>query len=685
MKNELIVAELRRLIHNPLIWLSAVVLQVLSAVFVYRGPWLFETGIADFSLLMDLQIPLILILLPLFAAPSWAGESRRGTDRLLLAGGTPVHQVLLGKLAALSALPLVLVLANSIRWIVLSRWVTTDPGAFVAQLTGLFLLSIVVLLTGLFFSVLTRNRISAYFLSLIFLFPLVYLRPGQISQPAIRKIIRFLSLGTRFDSFASGCFDMSDLGILLLIILALGFLTMLILWLRHGRKRESVRWTRLFIPLALGFLLVASSGRIVDLRNEGLFRISAMTRELIGNLEYPLYCYWYRSDPDEREAGFLEPAEGFLKQWALSSGGRIRLKIIDAGISDHEVWQNRGLIPLSTGNTELWSGLIMEYGGELEVIPFFTADDDSEFRLAVALRKLTGQELPAIGLISGSDSTPLEEYFSLLTGGLGDVMPVYHLVTGKPVPEDLDAVILLGQDSLDSNDLALLERFRKQGGALVICAGGLSIDPGRDGNALGYEESPLLDYLKGFRVTIVPALVGRDSDYPLKFGDRETWLWASPVYFDTQQKNIKILRESPADSWMVPGSFPLEPEGAAGARLLSSEGKDRLAYPLAVRIEPETGGKLAVIGSQWGVSDITARNGDRGAILFIRNLLLDLTGDSKLLPLIKGEGVPDHEKTGKGLHELVSLLFQMAEGLLIPLILLTTGTAIILFRRWRTR
>lgn len=686
MKTDLFRRDSRRLFRSPLFWSSLAVVHFLSGMALFRGDYLFSTGILDLSSSRDMILPLMILLIPLFTAPAWSSEFRRGTDRLLLTGGKSLWRILLEKGSAPALFPLAVMLMQLGRWLFLGRFLAADPGSLLAQSIGLILFFLTLTALGLFFSVVVRHRLAAWFLTVGVAFPWLYLRPGNLPYLPLRKLIRFVSLGGRIDSFMAGYWDFSDLASLLVLTLLLFGAGCLVLGRRQGHRKELLPLVQWGTPLLMLCLLIGSTGFIVDYRYGGLHRFSSTTRSLMEDIRAPVYVEWYRTDPEHLSAGYLKEGETFLRQWARFSRGKVKLRIKTATDQDTDKLSAQGFLPISRDGGTIWSGLVMEYGGEKEVIPFWSADQDAEFRLAVALRTMSGDPLPPVGVISGDMRTSPERAYTILLGALDDILPVYVLQTGNPVPETLSAVILLGQDTLNTNDLMLLERFRRQGGDLVVCASGLSIDPERNGVALEYEISPLDTYLSDRGIDLVSALAAQESSYPLQLEtEAGLWLWGSPVYPLSQKDNPRILLTTRNDAWLLTGSFPLEPDKEGSGAFFNPGNRDRGSYPLGVVVQPKEGGELAVLGSQWSFADFSMRTGNHGAIRLLRNTVLEMAGEYELVGLIKKDLPPKQVFPDSESLSVASSLVRLSETVLIPAMLIAIGLFIYMVRRWKTR
>lgn len=204
--------EFKSYFDSPIAYVYLVVFLVVVNWFFFRDFFLMEQ-----ASLRGLFAPLpvyFLFFVPAVAMRLWSEERKLGTVELLLTLPVRDWEVVLGKFLAglaLLALSLVLTAPLVVTVAVLGQ---PDLGAVFASYLGALFLGAAYLAIGFFVSSLTENQIVAFLLGLSACF-LVYIIGENLvllSAPkALAPLLRFLGLGTHFESIARGVLDSRDL------------------------------------------------------------------------------------------------------------------------------------------------------------------------------------------------------------------------------------------------------------------------------------------------------------------------------------------------------------------------------------------------------------------------------------------------------------------------------------------
>ena len=218
--------ELRRLFRSPLAWLAlAVAMFVLGLVFLTLTDAYLSviqprmaarpeaTGATD-----HIAVPLLLwsgvVLLgviPLLGARSFAEERQRASLQLLLAAPLSAAQVVLGKFAALSLFLALAVALVALLPALLALGTTPDWGRIAAGLLGLYLLLASYAAAVLYVSALTRTPALAAVGGLGLLLFLAMLYAAGNSPAAPTDLLAHLSHFGHFQPFLDGRVRTEDL------------------------------------------------------------------------------------------------------------------------------------------------------------------------------------------------------------------------------------------------------------------------------------------------------------------------------------------------------------------------------------------------------------------------------------------------------------------------------------------
>lgn len=200
-------------------YFNSPIAYVFLAIFLIVGNWLFFN---NFFTMDQANLRPYFIFLPwvfLFLAPAitmrlWAEEKKTGTNEFLMTLPVTDWQLVLAKFSgALAFLMLALVLTLTLPFTV-SNLGNLDIGPVLGGYIGAVFLAGAYLSLGLFISSLTKNQIIAFVLGLAacFIFFVVGANFVLESAPSVLvPVMRFLGLGSHFESIARGVIDSKDL------------------------------------------------------------------------------------------------------------------------------------------------------------------------------------------------------------------------------------------------------------------------------------------------------------------------------------------------------------------------------------------------------------------------------------------------------------------------------------------
>ncbi len=200
-------------------YFSSPIAYIFLAVFLVAGSWLFFN---DFFLRGEATMKTYFTYLPwifLFLAPAitmrlWAEEKKMGTNEFLLTLPITDWQAVLSKFfGALIFVGLALVLTLPLTSTV-SGLGDLDPGPVWGAYIGAMFLAGSYLSLGLFVSSLTKNQIIAFVLGLGACFLFFVIGAGFVLNQApasIAPLMKYLGLGSHFESIARGVIDSKDI------------------------------------------------------------------------------------------------------------------------------------------------------------------------------------------------------------------------------------------------------------------------------------------------------------------------------------------------------------------------------------------------------------------------------------------------------------------------------------------
>lgn len=208
----LIKKELQGYFNSPIAYIFITVFLVLSNWLFFRTFFLEnQATMREFFALLPW---IFLFLVPAVTMRLWAEEKKLGTLEVLMTLPVRDHEVVLGKFLA-SLLFLTITILLSFPFVLILMFLgKPDLGLIFTQYLSSFLLGASYLAIGLYISSITSNQIVAFilavFLSFIFLIigePVVLFSAPSFLVP----LLKYLGLGSHFDSMGRGVIDSRDL------------------------------------------------------------------------------------------------------------------------------------------------------------------------------------------------------------------------------------------------------------------------------------------------------------------------------------------------------------------------------------------------------------------------------------------------------------------------------------------
>lgn len=364
-------------------------------------------------------------------------------------------------------------------------------------------------------------------------------------------------------------------------------------------------WTTRSSLLIIGLILVVvniiavSLFFRVDLTDDGVYSLSPASIELVRNLEDPVTVRaFFTSElpaPYNTNRRFLKDK---LDDYRAYGGRKVQYQFVDPSSeprTEEEV-RRLGIPPvqiqvIERDNVQLKSaymGVSIEFGGERETIPVVQDLSTLEYDITSAIRRLTREELPVVGFLSGHGEPSVFQDMGSLRQALArnyDVRVVSLSELGlDPTPDAL--IVAAPSDTIPDEHLRAIDRYLQEGGrlALLLNQVAANIQQGQ-ATALEVGLEPLLDaWGVGLRTDLVTDLqssvvtvqqqsgffnIARQIEYPfLPIASR----------FSTENMMVNRLREvlfyfvSSIDTSIVAPGVRLEPLVYSSPRSATQQG-----------------------------------------------------------------------------------------------------------------
>ena len=485
--------ELKALFDLPTGYVLLVVFLAINGFLFFRQAYLTET--AALRPMLDALPWIFLFFVPAVTMRALAEDIRGGQIEVVLSQPLSELELLLGKylgavlflwtaLALTLLIPLGLSLGADLPW-----------GTIVAQYVGAGLLAAGLAGVGVWASSLTRSQITAFIVgtAVMFLLILVGLDPLLVGlPPALGTIAARIGVLSHFESMGRGVIDLRD--VIYFVSLAGGFLA-LAYGALLGRKLAPASANRRRLQLGVAMLTAALvvvnllggyiGGRL-DLSPGKAYTLSRATRDIVGRLDDLVTVKLFASRELPTEVALMKrDVDDLLRDLRSAGKGQVRIVERDPSTDDaaRREAESIGIQPVQfnvIGQAELqvkqgWLGLVIQHGAETETIPFVQSSDDLEYRLVSAIRQLTREKKPVVGLLTGQGPGLT---FSELESQLAKSYEVRRLDltdSTQPAP-DVTALVLAGTpDTVPAAPLARLRGFLERGGSALVLATGMEV------------------------------------------------------------------------------------------------------------------------------------------------------------------------------------------------------------------
>ena len=179
-------------------------------------------GTSDASTYFAMMLFMLLIFLPILTMKMFSEEKRTKTEQLLLTAPISTTSMVLGKFFAAFTMFVISMAISSINFLVVFRYAVDDillssSGPNIAMLMGnmfaLLLVGMVFIAIGMFVSSLTENQFASVLITIVILLGLLLVGSfnSLIQSDAIRTVLDWLSIYSRFSNFTYGMFDIGAL------------------------------------------------------------------------------------------------------------------------------------------------------------------------------------------------------------------------------------------------------------------------------------------------------------------------------------------------------------------------------------------------------------------------------------------------------------------------------------------
>ncbi len=249
--------------------------------------------------------------------------------------------------------------------------------------------------------------------------------------------------------------------------------------------------TLLILAASFVFLILLSNtflkGVRLDLTENGLYSVSAGTREILSTIDQPLTLRFFFSDEATKKLPgtriYANRVKEMLEEYVLRSRGMIELQIIDPLPFSEEEDQaaNYGLQPMQAGRGigAVYFGLVGSNDfDDVVIVPAFQQRNEQflEYDLTKLIYTLSHPQRAVIGLLSDlplaggwNPATRAPEPPWAVYGAISEMFEIRTLSKNDlEIEPDIDVLMLVHPKQLPTATLYTIDQFVLNGGHLIV-------------------------------------------------------------------------------------------------------------------------------------------------------------------------------------------------------------------------
>ena len=232
--------------------------------------------------------------------------------------------------------------------------------------------------------------------------------------------------------------------------------------------------------IAVNFLFDYLSERYMlqlDMTGSDLYEITDETAQMLRTLEEPITCTVLSAEINYEENDTLYQVREVLRRYEILSEGNFTFQYIDANLNP-ALWDKyNALGDLSTGDLVIEGSKRYKRLAPSDLYEFQSDDEGNTYlvglkaeqNLTSAILYVIADKVPKAAYIGGhQEIVSMEQMDSLLKTSNYELTTV-SLMTGEPIPEDVDVLIInQPQSDYETNEIETLENFLANDGSLLV-------------------------------------------------------------------------------------------------------------------------------------------------------------------------------------------------------------------------
>ncbi len=491
-----------RLALQPFVYVLGILFVICPALMFFDGQQFFSVlGTTDMHHFFSAVPYLCIVLLPAIVS------MLPFTSRDYNLPYSDVQQVFARKLAVMSFLYVFLILTLIVPFSV-NLFGDIDSAQLVCGYLGIALYMACACAMCDFFCILIAHQGAVFLVSAVILFCVntAHLAAVYAKLPDfVCSVLKFISFSWHFDAAGKGIFDTRDVIFYLAVFGLFSFASVYIMQKRRGNEGHFFHRASWLMALAFAFVMADSSLLFarIDLTKDKRFTVSRQSRELLLMADSDISITYYRSNSLKQLYPQVRDVDDFLRSFASCSSGKKKLtyELIDPAKKDAESKlesygiQGQQIQTAGSGTvsyTTVYSGIVIEYLGRTEIIPFVLNATTLEYDLYSRLQHLVRNVSRKCQVLVGNGLLLEEEYQyvvpwlesqgfavveSFLPSTQRDSGDIFTLRPELPL-------IVIGTSFFTDEDVCALENFIDADGTVFIAMTPYDVDLTTDWSVL---------------------------------------------------------------------------------------------------------------------------------------------------------------------------------------------------------
>lgn len=475
----------------------------------------FASGVNEMRSFFGLMPFILCVLVPSLTMRSWSEERKNGSIEFLLTLPLPPFLIIVAKFLATTVFYIFVLLLTGIIPIMLSSFGTPDWGPVITGYAGAFSLGVMFISLGMFISVLTREQIVAFIISMVICLAVFLLghnwvamnldslTPADSSFKLGSWLADNIGAASHLESFSRGVIDGKE--VVYFLTYSLGFLMLNAMFLdaipRIQRKLMYVVGaiiTVLIVFFLNGFVSEVSMP-VFDATEGRLYTLSQDMKTILSKLRVPIKVTYYISPSDRLPTPMrnlqrdLSDKIGEMKK--VTDKLEFKVVIVDPSVDskiEDEV-KKKGVKRLQVPSfedkaiKEFFSQMTIEYLDKQAETFYVFLDtlQTLDYEIATRIDRLTREHPPRVALIETEPDRNTNPFMQKpdIVGSIEKALRINKYATvrvkiskDKPIPNDADAIFLTTGDDLKPRQIYELSRAISAGKSVVIAIQSRDLD-----------------------------------------------------------------------------------------------------------------------------------------------------------------------------------------------------------------